>query len=61
MNTIIIATEISIVNFEYLIQEVRLNVFLHEENTVYQDWLAIKRALEVKLGLKIKNFKYRYE
>lgn len=61
MNTIIIATEISIVNFEYLIQEVRLNVFLHEENTVYQDWLAIKRALEVKLGLKIVNFKYRYE
>lgn len=61
MNTIIIATEISIVNFEYLIQEVRLNVFLHEENTVYQDWLAIKRALEVKLGLKIENFKYRYE
>ena len=61
MNTIIIATEISIVNFEYLIQEVRLNVFLHEENTVYQDWLALKRALEVKLGLKIVNFKYRYE
>lgn len=61
MNTKIIATEISIVNFEYLIQEVRLNVFLHEENTVYQDWLAIKRALEVKLGLKIVNFKYRYE
>lgn len=59
MNTTIIATEISIVNFEYLIQEVRLNVFLHEENTVYQDWLAIKRALEVKLGLKIVNFKFQ--
>ena len=61
MNTIIIASEISITNSDYLIQEVRVNVFLHESNTVYQDWLAIKKALEAKLGMGVKNFTYRYE
>lgn len=61
MNTNIIATEISLNDSDYLIQEVRVNVFLNESNTVYQDWLAIKRALESKLGMGVKNFTYRYE
>lgn len=61
MNTKIIASDISLTDSDYLIQEVRVNVFLHEANSVYQDWLAIKRALEAKLVMGVKNFTYRYE
>lgn len=61
MNTKIIASEISLTDSDYLIQEVRVTVFLNESNTVYQDWLAIKSALEAKLGMGVKNFTYRYE
>lgn len=60
MNTKIIATDI-ITNADYIIEQIKVTVFLNESNTVYQDWLTIKRALEAKLGMGVKNFTYRYE
>ena len=60
MNTNIIASDI-ITNADYTIEQIAVTVYLKEENTVYQDWLAIKRALEAKLGMGVKNFTYRYE
>ena len=60
MNTNIIAINI-ITDSDYIIEQIKVTVYLNESNTVYQDWLAIKRALQSKLGIGIKNFTYRYE
>lgn len=60
MNTKIIAADI-ITESDYIIDQIKVTVFLKESNTVYQDWLTIKRALESKLGMGVKNFTYRYE
>lgn len=60
MNTNIIATDI-ITDSDYIIEQIEVTVYLNESNTVYQDWLAIKRALESKLGMSVKNFTYHYE
>lgn len=60
MNTNIIATNI-ITDSEYIIEQIKVTVYLNESNSVYQDWLAIKRALQSKLGMVVKNFTYRYE
>lgn len=60
MNTNIIASDI-ITDSDYIIDQIKVTVYLNESNSVYQDWLAIKRALQSKLGIGIKNFTYRYE
>ena len=60
MNTNIIASDI-ITDSDYIIEQIEVTVFLNESNTVYQDWLSIKRALEAKLGMGVKNFIYHYE
>lgn len=60
MNTNIIATDI-ITDSDYIIDQIKVTVYLNESNTVYQDWLAIKRALQSKLGMVVKKFTYRYE
>lgn len=60
MNTKIIASDI-ITESDYIINQIKVTVYLKESNSVYQDWLAIKRALEAKLGMGVKNFTYRYE
>lgn len=60
MKTNIIASDI-ITDSDYIIDQIKVTVYLNESNTVYQDWLAIKRALQSKLGIGIKNFTYRYE
>lgn len=60
MNTNIIASDI-ITESDYIIDQIKVTVYLKESNSVYQDWLAIKRALESKLGMVVKNYTYRYE
>lgn len=61
MNTNIIATDIILKYSEDEIERMRVRVFLREDNTVYQDWQAIKRALEDKIGEEVQNFTYCYE
>ena len=61
MDTYIIATDIILKYSEDEIERVRVKVYLKEDNSVFQDWQAIKRALEEEIGEEVQNFTYCYE
>jgi hypothetical protein len=61
MKETIIATDISLVNSDFIIKKIEVTVYLKEYDSVFNDWRAIKKELEKKLGQEVKNFTYRYK
>lgn len=60
MKTYIYASEIILKHSEDEIESMIVSVYLNEENTVFEDWKAIKRALEEEIGEEVQNFTYSY-
>ena len=42
----------------YILDQVTINVYLNENNTIAEDYRAIKEELEIQLGLRIKKFTF---
>lgn len=61
MKTYIYASDIVLKYSEDVIERMRIGVYLNPDNTVFEDWKAIKRALEEEIGEEVQNFTYCYE
>lgn len=57
----IICSEIEFVDATYHNAEVEVEVTLIENDSVLNDWRAIKKELEKKLEKQVYNFVYRYK
>ena len=42
----------------YIIDEVIVSVYLNEQNTIAEDYRAIKDELEIQLGLRVLKFTF---
>jgi hypothetical protein len=60
MQEIIICEKIELDNAEMLPESVTVSAFLKEGDSVLNDWRAIKKALEIKLGRGVYTFSYSY-
>ena len=44
----------------YILDQVTINVYLNESNTIAEDYRAIKEELEIQLGLRIIKFTFSW-